>query len=366
MKPELSPLLHNVATPELQEAVVAKAQETLGLETLTVQDITGQTPAQICDTLIAKIQDGELISTSQKYILVDRFTPNMERLGRSEFKYAVSPGTSGSRDITSKNKIEDFNGKQLPMYAEVMETDQKFYKSVEIPEMVLSDAWLMAEKMVEYVQLQIIEMDRAQVKDLENYLWTITVANKVDLEVDGDMEAILKEVTKTVKKYNTTSKKHFAVGTNGVEVLKTVQGDVNYQPENRFEGSEFMLITNTTDTVDYEWDTLAKVFNMSVQDVKPDQITEIEFSQYSGIDAILEDDEVTEKRAAVTIPANTKAILIHKGWLRVLDKFVYASSVKGATPVTVQHLFKEFGSYRVKGLPKPIFFTKKAASKTAK
>ncbi len=365
MNPELSPLLHNVATPELQEAVVAKAQETLGLETLTVQDITGQTPAQICDTLIAKIQDGELISTSQKYILVDRFTPNMERLGRQEFKYAVSPGTSGSRDIQSNNTMEDFNGKPLPMYAEVMKTDQKFWKKVVIPELVLSDAWLAAEKMVEFVQLQIVEMDRAQVKDLENYLWTITVANKVDVEVDGTMEAILKEVTKTVKKYNTTSKKHFAVGTDGKEVLSTVQGDVDYQPENRFEGSEFMLITNTTDTVDYEWDTLAKVFNMSVQDVKPDQVAEIEFKAYSGIDAILEDDG-TEKRAAVDLGANTKAILIHKGWLRVLDKFVYASSVKGVTPITVQHVFKEFGSYRVKGLPKPIFFTKKAGAKTAK
>ncbi len=357
--------LNTQATPELQEAVLKTAQERLGLDTLSMVDLSGQTPAQIMDTLFVKVLDGEVVSTSQKYILTTIWQAELLRLGNKEFKYYVAPGNSGDMDIQAPNSEADWNGEYIPEYAEVFETDQKFYKKVKVPEIVLSDAWLAAEQMVEFVQINTLEMDRALVRDMENYLWTWVVANKVDVEVDGDMEAILKEATKTIKNYKTTSDEHFAVGTDGKEVLETVKGNIDYQPENMFEGSEFVMLTNTPDTTDYEWDTLAKVFNMREQDVDPNQIIDINFAKYSGTNAINKDDG-TEKRAAVDIGANTKAIILHKPSLRLFEKFVYTETLKGRGPWLINHTHKEFGAYKIKGKVKPIFFTKKAGAKTAK
>lgn len=348
--------LHSTATNEFVEAVKETASARLGVN-VDAKDITGLTPAQISEYLFAKVLDGEVIATDVKYIMTSIFAEGLERLGRKEFKYSVNPGTSDDLDIQSENTIEDFNGEYVDLYAEVMETTEKFHKKVKLPELVLSDAWLAAEKMTEFVQVQVREMDRAQIKDMENFTWAVTNKEHVAYDLPGsDMEGVLKKVTQVVKEYATTSKKHFAVGTDGVDTLSTVKGDVDYQPENRFEGSEFVLMVNTSDFVNYEWDTLAKVFNMSVQDVKPEQVINFEFDKYSGFDAILKPDG-TEKRKAVALPDNTKAILIHKGWLRLLDKFVYTQVLKGRGPWSIQHFHKEFGAYRVKGLPKPIYFT---------
>ncbi|MFV0535442.1 MAG: hypothetical protein ACK5MR_17595 [Cumulibacter sp.] len=128
------------ATEELKEAVVQTAT-TAGIKPLAMVDLeTAATPADIIDTLFMKILDGQLYTPDYKFELSSSLPYEMVRLGNKEYKYNEYKGTSDTLDIKSPNTMDDFNGDELEIYAEVYKLDTPFHKKVKLPELVLSNA----------------------------------------------------------------------------------------------------------------------------------------------------------------------------------------------------------------------------------
>lgn len=339
---------------EVKENVVQIAAERMDVDVTEILDITGMTPADIIDTLFAKVEDGQLYNPEYEFHLVNEVTEVNARLGAKEYKYGELDATSDTLAIDSENTIEDFNGEYTPEYAELYGINQPFHKKVKLPELVLSNAWLAAEKMVEFVQLQTESAKYALAKRHENFLWNKVFAEATEIESDGDVMNINRKMYNQMMNYTTTSDKHVGIGVNGVITIATPAGNLTTQPDLKFEASDFILFVDTDQYTDTVFDGQAVWYNFAATSIKWAKVIPLSFSQYSGFNAI-KDPEGNVIAPAVTLPTTGVAMLaLHKEAIQKLVKFDYTESLKGRGPWTILHRHEEFDAYRVK--TKPIIF----------
>lgn len=336
---------------EVKEAVIQIADTKMGVDVQEILDISGLTPADIVDTLFMKVLDGELFNPEYEFHLVNIFEKINVRLGNKEFKYGELDSTSDTLDIQSENTIADFNGEFTPEYAELYVTDQIFHKKVKLPELVLSNAWAAAEKMVEFVQLQVESMDIALAKRSENFLWTKVFEEATTIEAaSADVMDINRTMYNQMLDYTTTSQEHVGIGTDGVISISTVSGEQTTQPDLKFKAEDFVLFVNTDQYTDTVFDAEAVWYNYAATSVNWATVIPLSFAKYSGFKAI-NDSTGAEIAPAVVVPEGLPMIAIHKEFLQRLVKFEYTESLKGRGPWTILHRHDEFGAYRVKTKP---------------
>lgn len=341
------------ASEELVEAVVETANTALDTEVLSVEDITGLTPADIVDTLFMKVVDGEFFTGKYNLYLHDMFPKINVRLGNKEYKYAMLDDSSDVLAIDADNTMDDFNGEYVPEFAELFTLDGVFHKKVKVPLMVLSNAWTTAENMVEFVQLQVESMYKAIARRYESKLWSTVFENTYTVEKEFGTEAIeySKELVNQVASLETTSNEHACIGTNGVITISTVQGDKTIQEDLQFDFNEFVLFIDKSQFVDETFVNEAQWYNYAVTKQSWAKTVVMDFSKYAGFRAIKNSVDGTELVPAVEVPTGLKMIAIHKDFVQMLEQFEYTANLEGRGPWNIFHMHSKFDVYRVKTKP---------------
>lgn len=362
---EQSRSISSRATDELKSAVKQIADKRFGFKPETLVDIqNAEFISDISDYLFMKVIDGPTLNSKYRFILNKYMLTKETRLANAEYKYSELLGTIDNETIDGDNTIDDFNGSYIDIYAELVKVDKQIHKKIKIPDMVLSNAWLVAEKMVEFVDLQVKEMDFAVEKYMENLAWKTVLDNSTSVDVENGTQPIeyFRTLTKQLERYKTTSKNHLGIGTEGVITIKTVSGDKTINPNLYFDINEFVLIANTDELVDYKFDTDAVIYHNEVLKLGLN-IIPLSFNDYSGFESVV-DVNGTEILPAIELPAGTKMILLHKESIHFLKQYEVGSTVRGAHAFSIQHKYAKLGTYKVK--TKPILLYKETSTETLK
>lgn len=360
--------LNKPATDELKQAVAETAAKSVsGLDKedfiRSIMDITAATPADIMDTLFMKIVDGALFKPKYNFVLTNMLPKILVTLRNLEYKYHELEGSSDDLAIDADNTMDDFNGDYIAELAEVYELLIAFHKKIQVPEMVLSNAWVAAANMVEFVQIQIEEMVYAIDRRWENLAWTSVFAEATTIELEG-AEAIdhVKALQSQIEEYKTTSQEHAGVGVDGVVTVSTVKGDVTINPDQFFNPDEFVVVVDKDQYVDTTFENEAQWYNYAATNITGIDIKVLSFSKYSGFKAIAKQGGVGNIAPEVTVPEGLKYVVMHKQALQLLMQYDYRETLKGRGPWTIQHTHMNIGSYKVKTLP-ILVFTKTAVKK---
>lgn len=354
------------ATEELKEAVVSQASQAFGIDKRDLVDLTtAATPADITDSLFMKIKDGQLFSPEYKFELTQLFKKKTIELGNEEYKYAEYDDSSDDLAIDADNTMADFNGDYVDEYAEVYRPNTIFHNKVKVPELVLSNAWLAAQTMVEFVDLQIKSMAYAIERRWENLAWTSVFEQAQAIELPADSTAIEynKAIVNQMEAYKTTSDEHFGIGTNGVITVNTVTGAKTLQPDLFFDPKDFTLFVDTEQFVDVTFENDAQWYNYAATKIENwGAVKPIAFSKYKGFKAIAKKGGADGENIAeaVELPAGLKMIAIHKDSIELLEQFLYTETLKGRGPWKINHVHSKIGSYKVK--TKPIITIVEAAA----
>lgn len=352
-----------VASPEFKHAVKELAVDRLGIDARDVEDIESKFyVSDISDFLFMKIIDGELFAPKYKFILNKYMRRRDVRLGNNEYKYDELLGQVDNKTISDDNTLDDFNGEYLDIYAELTKVDQEVHKQVKVPEMILSNAWASAEKMIEFVSLQVQDMSYAIERVMELISWKkmISEATNVTLPVDTEAIEYFRAVTKQIEEYKTTSDNHFGIGAEGVITINTVSGAKTIQPDLYFNKREFILIVNTDELVDIKFDVQAVQYHAERLELGV-KVVPLNFAKYKGFAGV--ETAAGSFLSEAILPTNTKMILVHRDALQLLEQFEYVSTVKGARPFSIQHWFTKIGTYKVKTKPILIYSEETTSTK---
>lgn len=329
----------------------------IGPDIRTIMETPGLTASQLVPTMWKALEEGQIYAPKQKWVLINELGVETKRLASAVHKYYEQDSSSGTRKILDDNVFdEDGNGEFVLELEEISLIDDPYHKKIKIPGLVITDAWQAAADISEFVRVQFEANEYARMRRLELKAWELLdgQAAKLSVEATDDAagtEIVAKALASQAEEYATTSSKHFGIGTNGTFKVKTINGEVELSNEYVADTSELTLIVDKDQFINEQWDLDAKLFNYGKTRQDFRKVIVLSLSKYSGLEAILNQEDGTVLKPAVTPEAGTKFYLFDHTALKVYTQYTALRSIVGISDFTMQHAFANLGTYRVKNKP---------------